>query len=282
VKGPTEKKIAARSTGLLPHLRRLALNLATPDGARGLLREGSSLLTHVVRYPLGLVGAPVQPHDHGAEMTYETPVVMVHGYFHNRSGFLHLTRELHGRGFRWVQGMNYNPLGSSVPDLADRFAGHVSDVMAVSGGARGRGGGGPRRGGVAPGVVEVGGGDEVVDTCVTIGTPHEGTLAAYLGFGRAARDMRPDSEVVQRLATTFVRSRVKYANLYSDLDVLIIPPHSAVLPDRTGVHNHLIDNLGHTSLLVSDELIEQVADHLVDAETGEPALAEVRELRRRA
>jgi hypothetical protein len=70
-------------------------------------------------------------------------------------------------------------------------------------------------------------------------------------------------------------------NLYSDLDFLIIPSSSAVLPQRRNVHQDLIEDLGHTSLLVSEKLIEQVSAHLIAAERH-GRLAEVRPLRKRA
>jgi hypothetical protein len=125
------------------------------------------------------------------------------------------------------------------------------------------------------------GGEKHVDTCVTIGTPHHGTVAAYLGIGPAARDMRPGSDVIDRLERGFHKSKVSYVNLYSDLDFLIIPASSALLPERRNVHQDLIEDLGHTSLLVSEKLIEQVSDHLIGAERG-GRLAEVRRLPKRA
>ena len=44
------------------------------------------------------------------------------------------------RGFRWIHGMNYNPLGHSIPDLAERFGRYVEDLPAGVGGQPG-----PRR-----------------------------------------------------------------------------------------------------------------------------------------
>jgi triacylglycerol esterase/lipase EstA (alpha/beta hydrolase family) len=159
--------------------------------------------------------------------------------------------------------MNYNPIRSSVPDLADRFAVAVKDVMDVSGAKRVHVVGHSLGGVIVRWFVQELGGDDVVDTCITIGAPHHGTFPAYLGFGPAARDMRPGSEVVQRLENGFRRfTATRFVNLYSDLDVLIIPPSSAVLPERPNVHQHLIEDLGHTSLLLSPVLVEEVCDHL--------------------
>jgi triacylglycerol esterase/lipase EstA (alpha/beta hydrolase family) len=210
---------------------------------------------------------------------HQTPVVLLHGYFHNRSGFDFMSNELRERGFRWVHGMNYNPIRSSVPDLAERFAVTVQDVMDVSGADKVHVVGHSLGGVIVRWFVQELGGHKVVDTCVTIGTPHHGTLPAYLGFGPAARDMRPGSYVVKRLEQRFRRfTEVHFVNLYSDLDVLIIPPSSGVLPERPNVHNHLIEDLGHTSLLLSPALIESVGSHL----EGVHHLAKVKRLRKPA
>lgn len=268
--GHARAKVSAGRTGFLPHLARLGFQLATPRGVRGLVTEGRGLATHILRYPLGVTNARIRPTDNGTgppvDRIHATPVVLVHGYFHNRSGFVVLSRELRRRGFRWVHGMNYNPIGGSVPDLAERFGRYVDDIRKVSGSQRVHLVGHSLGGVIARWYVEELGGHKYVDTCVTIGTPHNGTLAAYLGFGQAAKDMRPGSDVIKALEAGLRTKRTTYVNLYSDLDFLIVPPSSAVLPDQPNVHNHLIEDIGHTSLLLSDELVDQVCGHLEKVE----------------
>ena len=168
--------------------------------------------------------------------------------------------------------MNYNPIGSSIPELAERFADYVDDVRKVADAGRVHVVGHSLGGIIARWYVEELGGHKAVDTCVTIGAPHHGTYAAYMGFGQAAKDMRPGSDVIRTLERDIRKRRTKYVNLYSDLDILIVPPSSAVLPDRSNVHNHLIEDLGHTSLLLSETLVEQVCSHLEKEEQSERML----------
>jgi hypothetical protein len=257
-------------TGVLPHLARLGREIATPRGVRGLVTEGRGIATHILRYPLGIAPTRIRPTDNGddrpVDRIHATPVVLVHGYFHNRSGFVVLSRELRRRGFRWIHGMNYNPIGNSVPELAERFARHVEDIRRVSGSQRVHLVGHSLGGVIARWYTEELGGHKVVDTVVTIGTPHHGTYAAYIGIGQAAKDMRPGSDVIRTLELGIRKRKTTYVNLYSDLDLLIVPPSSAVLPGRPNVHNHLIEDIGHTSLLLSDELVDQVCGHLEKVE----------------
>jgi len=266
----TNARVSAGRTGVLPHLARLAREMATTRGVRGLVTEGRGLATHILRYPLGVTPTRIRPNGNGdgppIDRIHGTPVVLVHGYFHNRSGFVELTRELRRRGFRWIHGMNYNPIGGSVPDLAERFGRYVDDIRRVSGSERVHLVGHSLGGVIARWYVEELGGHKVVDTCITIGTPHHGTLAAYLGFGQAAKDMRPGSDVIQTLEDGLRKRKPTYVNFYSDLDFLIVPPSSALLPEAPNVHNHLIEDIGHTSLLLSDELVEQVCAHLEKVE----------------
>ncbi len=256
----------ASRTGVLPHLSRLARELATPRGAKVLLSEARGIGTHIIRYPTGVMRTRLRPYSNGngqrIDRIHDTPVALVHGYFHNRSGFDYLSRELRRRGFRWIHGMNYNPIGHSVPDLAERFGRYVEDLRRVSGANRVHVVGHSLGGVLARWYVEQLGGHKYVDTCVTIGTPHAGTYAAYLGPGQAAKDIRPGSGVIQALDSSLRRSRVKYVNLYSDLDLLIVPPSSGLLPERRNVRNHLIEDLGHTSLLLSEELVDQLCSRL--------------------
>jgi triacylglycerol lipase len=261
--------VSAGRTGVLPHLTRLARELASPRGVRGLVSEARGLGTHILHYPMGVTSMKIRPasdDDGPVDRIHNTPIVLVHGYFHNRSGFMDLSRELRHRGFRWIHGMNYNPFGASIPDLAERFGRYVDDIRRVSGSQQVHILGHSLGGVIARWYVEQLGGYKVVDTVVTIGAPHHGTLAAYLGIGQAAKDMRPGSDVITTLEAGMRKRKVTYVNLYSDLDFLIVPPSSAVLPDRPNVHNHLIEDIGHTSLLLSDELVEQVCRHLEKVE----------------
>ena len=86
-------------TGVLPHLTRLARELATTRGARSLISEARGLGTHILHYPLGVTRGRVRPtyangNGQAVDRIHDTPVALVHGYFHNRSGFDYLSRQL--------------------------------------------------------------------------------------------------------------------------------------------------------------------------------------------
>src|SRR3989442_7032 len=86
----------------------------------------------------------------------------------------------------------------------------IGNVMRQSGAPRVHLVGHSLGGLVARWYVQESGGAKSVDHCITLGTPHRGTLAAYAGIGEAAVQMRPGSAVLKQLADTLAASRTKF------------------------------------------------------------------------
>ncbi|WP_227375960.1 esterase/lipase family protein [Haladaptatus halobius] len=74
-------------------------------------------------------------------------------------------------------------------------------------------------------------GAQYVDDLVTLGTPHQGTYAAYLGIlTEGGRDMIPGSTFLERLNDGTLAEGVNYTALWSTADELIVPSEYASLP----------------------------------------------------
>jgi hypothetical protein len=169
--------------------------LATPTGAVGAAVEAVWLTTHLALYPWGLVGR----HSRGAELGYRvghlppvqrgllisdveaagTPILLVHGMVDNRSIFTLLRLGLRRRGFGRVTTMNYSPFTGDVRVAAAQLAEQVEALVAETGYERIHVVGHSMGGLIARYYVTRLGGDERVHTLVTLGTPHQGTYAAY-------------------------------------------------------------------------------------------------------
>ena len=65
---------------------------------------------------------------------------------------------------------------------------------------------------------------------VCIGSPQQGTLAAHLGLGRAAREMEPGSTLLVELSRSY-RQDPNLLNIWSVHDNIVIPPESSTLND---------------------------------------------------
>jgi pimeloyl-ACP methyl ester carboxylesterase len=111
------------------------------------------------------------------------------------------------------------------------------------------------------------GGDAAVDTAITVASPHQGTLAALLPFGRTAQQLRPGSWVLRRLAQTAQPSAVRWFAYYSNIDVLVQPGRSAMITaPALGATNLLVKDHGHLSILLSPRLARSIVCQLEAAE----------------
>jgi len=74
-------------------------------------------------------------------------------------------------------------------------------------------------------------GSEKVDNLVTLGTPHQGTKIAYLGYlTTGGRHMLPNSEQLNKLNTDGISDDVNYTSFWSNRDEAVYPRENAKLP----------------------------------------------------
>lgn len=269
----------------LAHLRRQAgialRSLLRPGTYIGTVREVALTAFHAAAYPLGMArdanhrSTPLherQLHDYddldGLTTDSETaamPVILVHGWIHNRSAFLGISRVLRRQGFRHIHAFDYNPLVYDVPEVAGMLSAEVDRVLAITGADKVMIVGHSMGGVVSRYYVQQLGGDAKVDTVITLGTPHRGTYAAYLGWGPATPQMRPGSKMMRKLEETARPTDVRWIAVYSDLDLLILPAVNAKLVHPAlRAHNIKVADLGHLSLLLSGEVMRVVVAHLSD------------------
>ncbi len=255
-----------------------------PAAARELLLAG----VNVALYPAGLLGRDVKRNSLRASargkfsqdfcLNYldpeaaATPIILLHGYFHNRSAFVMMRRALRRSGFAHVETWNYNVIGNGVDELAKDLGRHIDAVLERTGSAKVHLVGHSLGGLIARSYIQEHGGDETVHTCITLGTPHAGTYTALIGRGAAARQLRPGSDLLLRLKATARPLPVRFVSYYSNLDALIVPASSAKLDEPAlRATNVLMKDLGHMSMLISSQLIHSIAVALSGlAPTGAP------------
>jgi triacylglycerol lipase len=154
----------------------------------------------VIHYPLGVAETALTTGRPSGEAVHDTPVLLVHGYAHNQSGWWVMDRHLRQAGFTSVHRLNYLPMGSGVPQLAERLGARVDEIRSLTGADRVHVVAHSLGGILLRWYVQELGGDRTVGTAVTLGSPHEGTVAAWLWPERTARDLTPGSSVMVRLA----------------------------------------------------------------------------------
>ncbi|HEY6423434.1 MAG TPA: alpha/beta fold hydrolase [Pseudonocardiaceae bacterium] len=265
-------------------LSRSVRTIARPAGVRGLALEAGVLAVHMVMYPWGTLterlspGGPYEcyrtddlpPTRRGLVIgdvrAAGTPILLVHGFADNRSVFAVLGRALRKRGFGVVYGLNYSVLTALTGDVrsaAREFGREVERVCEATGAEQVHVVGHSLGGLVARYYVQRLGGDARVHTLVTLGTPHHGTMAAYLLPTQVIRQLRPDSDVVAELAEPSPGCRTRFVAVWSELDQFIVPQRHARLdhPDLL-VTNYSLSDVGHLSLPVDPRAVHTVASTL--------------------
>ncbi|MGN6613274.1 MAG: esterase/lipase family protein [Angustibacter sp.] len=260
--------------------------LLSPSGVRGAAMEAAWLTTHLATYPLGLLDplgllGPVgrerehRPYGVGHRPPVQrgllvgdveaagTPILLVHGMVDNRSIFTVLRGALGRRGFGRVHSINYSPLTGDVRAAARDLAEHVEALASDTGYEQVHVVGHSLGGLIARYYVQRLGGHERVHTLVTLGTPHGGTLPAYLLPARLCRQLRPGSPLMRELAEPAPGCTTRFEAYWSDLDQLIVPQRNARLAHADlDVANHLVRGIGHTSLPIDSRVVHGICSTL--------------------
>ena len=230
-------------------------------------------------YPLGLFEERTQDvlrHEHLADLSpvqrglvvgdveaAGTPIILIHGIVDNRTVFALLSRGLRRRGFGRVVNVNYSSITGDVRLLADRLGTIVEQVCEETGYERVHVVGHSLGGLVARYYVQRLGGDARVHTLVTLGSPHNGTIPAYVLPHPLVRQLRPGSDVVRELAEPAPGCRTRFVAVWSDLDQMIVPKQSAriVHPDLQA-RNVFVRGVGHLSLPVDGRVVHEICTTL--------------------
>ena len=265
--------------------------LCSPATLTGSLTELAWVGAHVLMYPLGTWTEQLQPdslHRPGQSpavralfaadpLASRIPVVLVHGLVDNRSIFAVMRRSLRRRGFASVCSWNYSPLLRDVAKAADDLGAHIERICAQTGHDKVHVVGHSLGGLIARYHVQRQGGDRRVDSLVTLGTPHGGSVLAHALPTPLVRQLRPGSTVLTELAEPVDRCDTRITAVYSDLDQLVLPTSAGRCdhPDLDA-RNILVRGVGHMSLPIHRGVLDEVALTLAGAGTAAPHRAPVR------
>jgi triacylglycerol lipase len=238
----------------------MARHVLTP--LAGFADEVASTAAAVARYPLGLAGID-HTTGHASDPVHDAPVLLVHGYGHNQSGWWEFDRQLRLAGFTSVHRMNYLPIGHGVPRIARRLGKRVDQIRLLTGADRVNVVAHSLGGILLRWYVQEMGGDQTVGTAITLATPHEGTLAAYLWPERTARQIRPGSWLIERLAAGARPSPVQWVAYWSDSDLLVQPHNAArIAAADLEATNIKLTGVGHMTMLMAGSVILPVIRQL--------------------
>lgn len=266
-------------------------------GLRGLALEGAWLAAHLALYPIGLAEETVRPQGHWRTDSLPpvkrslvvadpaaagTPILLVHGIMGNRSVFTVFAHELRRRGFGVVHAINYSLLTDDVRTAAHELRGHVERLREATGSDRVHIVGHSLGGVIARYYVQRMGGDAVVDTLATLGSPHSGSNLARLAPLPLCRQLRPGSPILRELDEPAPGCRTRFLVVWSRMDEIIVPQRNSRLrhPDLD-VTELEFDDVGHLALPVDRRTVHFVASTLARGEAERREHDRVRDRRLR-
>jgi pimeloyl-ACP methyl ester carboxylesterase len=199
--------------------------------------------------------------------------VLVHGLIDNRSIFTVMRRSLRRRGFAQICSWNYSPLLTDVARGAEDLGAHIERICAQTGHDRVHVVGHSLGGLIARYHVQRQGGDRRVESLVTLGTPHSGSVLARALPTPLIRQLRPGSPLLRELDEPAPGCRTPVTAIYSDLDQVVRPIASGRCehPDLV-TRNVLVRGVGHMSLPIHRAVVDEVAVTLAGRR---PALAQM-------
>jgi len=257
--------------------------LCNPAIVTGGLTELAWVGAHVLMYPLGTRTEALRPDPRNRPgdqppgvralfaadpLAARIPVLLVHGLIDNRSIFTVMRRSLRRRGFAHVCSWNYSPRLPDVARGAADLGQHIERICEQTGHERVHVVGHSLGGLIARYYVQRMDGDQRVDSLVTLGTPHSGSVLAHVLPTPLVRQLRPGSPVLRELAEPAPGCRTPVTAVYSDMDQVVLPTASGRCdhPDLTA-RNVLVRGVGHMSLPIHRSVVDEVAATLAGLRT---------------
>lgn len=224
----------------------------------------SVLLLYTVFQPFPRLAEYRKPHG----PTTLPPVVLIHGYFCNRGFWWYLRRGLARGGAGLCEAVDLEPPFGDIDEYTPLLRQAIERLLARSRHPRvvllchSMGGLAARSLLAADPALA-----DRVETVITLGTPHHGTVLARLGHGINAREMRPGSSWLQRLNRRPVPVDVRRVSIYSHFDDIVAPQSSARLD---GWRNVGLNGPGHLAMTFSPTILRHVLGEIRAGMKREP------------
>lgn len=188
------------------------------------------------------------------------PVLLLHGVLCNAGVWHRLARHLASRGIRDVYALSYGPPLASIELFAEQAEAAIERIVRATGAAR-----------VMIVAHSMGGlvaraharryGTSRVARIVTIGTPHHGSLEAWLSMGTSLAQLRPGSAWLAELDREPLPA-VPIVSIWSWHDSMVVPQTSARLAGSVDVP---LVGIGHNALLGDGAVFARVEAEIAAA-----------------
>ena len=186
------------------------------------------------------------------------PVLLLHGVLCN-AGSMHALRSgLVARGIGPVYMLSYGPPLASIDSFVDAVAAKIDTILAATG-AHQVAIVGHSMGGLVARAYLRRRGHGKVSVVVTIGTPHKGSVHAWLFPGASLGQLRPSNAWLGELNRPDAGKAARIVSIWSWHDSMVAPQTNCVLD---GARNIALSGIGHNALIADGRVYDVVAAEL--------------------
>ena len=195
------------------------------------------------------------------------PVLLLHGVLCNAGVWARLARFLREKGIAGVYSLSYGPPLASIELFAEQLARKIDGILAATGARQ-----------VIVIAHSMGGlvvraylrkhGRRKLARVVTIGSPHHGSVHAWLFPGVSLAQMRPGNAWLAALNAHPLDPSLRFMSLWSWHDSMVAPQTSSELP---GSVDATLVGVGHNALLTDPHVFARV---LAEIEAARSATSE--------
>jgi pimeloyl-ACP methyl ester carboxylesterase len=228
------------------YLERLSRGRLTWWLLRGIFQGFASILLVCLFFPLGFMRS--WRHPRARDQCSLPPVVLVHGLYHNASGWLLYRFWLKRAGFRKVYGFNYSSFGVSFEDVVARFGRFVEEVEVENPGQAPVLIGHSLGGVVARAFADAPDHAGRVKALVTLGSPHGGSKLAALSLGRLGQSLLYGGPLFEQLKRAPAPVGSHRLAIFSPMDTMVLPLEGLKIHDP-GWKQLETSPVGHVGLL---------------------------------
>ncbi|MEO8487265.1 MAG: alpha/beta fold hydrolase [Betaproteobacteria bacterium] len=186
------------------------------------------------------------------------PVLLLHGVLCNAGVWRSMKRRLAKAGIGPVYAPSYGPPLASIDLFADQAAAKIDRILADTGAKQVSIVAHSMGGLVARAYLRRYGGAKV-RRVITIGTPHAGSVHAWLFPGMALGQLRPGNAWLEALPAPGENGSPPFVSLWSWHDSMVAPQTSARLAHGRNIE---VVGVGHNALLTDPEVAKRVIEEL--------------------
>ncbi len=186
------------------------------------------------------------------------PVLLVHGVLCNAGVWRSMKRRLAAAGIGPIYALSYGPPLASIEAFADQLAAKVDAILEATGAARVSIVAHSMGGLVARAYLRKHGGAKL-RRVITIGTPHAGSVHAWMFPGVSLAQLRPGNAWLAALPVPAPGASPPIVSLWSWHDSMVAPQTSARLEHARNVE---LAGVGHNALLTDPEVAKRVVEEL--------------------